>query len=429
MKKKKEITKALIEFINESPCAFHVIENVEAMLDKEGFTSLSEKEEWNLEWGRKYYVNRNQSSFIAFKLPDEPKNGFQIIASHSDSPSFKIKETPEILIEDNYTKLNVEKYGGMILSSWFDRPLSVAGRIVIEENGRKSTKLVNIKKDLFIIPNLAIHMTRDQKKEADLNPQVDMLPLFGGKNANKTFLKMIAREVDVKADEILGTDLYLYNRQRGLLFGSEEEFIGAPRLDDLQCVFASTNGFIQAEKIEKIAVLGIFDNEEVGSSTMQGADSTFLEDVLSKICYGLELGEKDYKSFLRESFMVSADNAHGVHPNHPEIADPTNRPYLNKGIVIKFHGGQKYSTDALSGAVIKSICKKAKIPYQTYQNRSDLAGGSTLGNISNTHVSIPTADIGLPQLAMHSAFETAGTDDTKDMITFAKTYFESCQSL
>lgn len=334
-----------------------------------------------------------------------------------------------MMVENAYNKLNVERYGGMILSTWFDRPLSVAGRIVIEENGRITSKLVNIDQDLLLIPNVAIHMTKDGKKDAELNPQVDLIPLFGGKDSQNKFLPMIAKQAGITAEDILGYDLFLYNRQKGMQIGVEGEFICSPRLDDIQCVYTTLQGFLMAEKIEKIAVYCVFDNEEVGSMTKQGAESTFLYDVLQEICQNYQVNgsyplREQYRKLIKNSFMLSADNAHGIHPNHPELADPTNRPVLNGGVVIKYHGGQKYTTDAVSGGIVKSLMKKNQLAIQTYQNRSDMAGGSTLGNISTTQVSVTTADVGLPQLSMHSALETAGEKDSRDMVILSKALYE-----
>lgn len=432
MKKKKEITfqtQELLKFIDASPSPFHVISNLETILNQKGYIELKEDENTDIQPLGKYYVNRNGSSLIAFQVPAQVPDGFQMISSHSDSPSFKIKEKPEMMVENAYNRLNVERYGGMILSTWFDRPLSVAGRVSVEENGKIQTKLVNVDRDLLIIPNVAIHMTKDGKKDAELNPQIDLIPLFGGKESEKQFLPMIASEAGVDAEDILGYDLFLYNRQKGLLMGAMEEFICSPRLDDLQCVYTTLQGFLQAEIDRKIAVYCVFDNEEVGSMTKQGAESTFLFDTLQEICArykkdGNDLLQGNYRQLIKNSFMLSADNAHGIHPNHPELADPTNRPILNGGIVVKYHGGQKYTTDAISGGIVKSLMKKNDLKIQTYQNRSDMAGGSTLGNISTTQVSVTTADVGLPQLSMHSAVETAGEKDSRDMVILAKAVYE-----
>lgn len=418
MKEYMKYTKEMLEFIEKSPSCFHAIGNVQKSLVKQGFLPLKEKERWELEPGKGYYVVRNDSSLIAFRLPEnDAVKGFHLVATHSDSPTFKVKEAPEMVVEEHYVKLNTEKYGGMILSTWLDRALSVAGRLAVydEEEKAISTKLVNIDKDLLVIPNLAIHMNRDMNKGVEYNPQIDMLPLFADGKESKgkgALLKKLAKVADVKVTDILGQDLFLYVRENGRLIGEKGEFVLSPRLDDLQCVYASVKAFTEVTPKEYINVCAIFDNEEVGSGTAQGADSTFLEDVLWRIAEGLKVSKTTYLQWLADSFLISADNAHAVHPNHPEKADPTNRPHLNGGIVIKYHGGQRYMTDAVSAARMKQLCRQAGVPFQTYANRSDVAGGSTLGNIATSHVSVSGVDIGLPQLAMHSAVETAGAKDT-----------------
>lgn len=405
----------MLDFIEKSPSVFHVIANIENILKEKGAVCLTEKEDWHLELGKTYYVIRNDSSMIAFQIPKkEAVNGFHIAATHSDSPSFKIKENPEMPVEKRYVVLNTEKYGGSIFSTWFDRPLSIAGRIALAGENGIETKLVNVDQDLLVIPNIAIHMNREMNKGIEYNPQVDLLPLYAESDSekNNSLMKKIAKSAGVALEEILGHDLFLYVRDKGRILGADGEFVVSPKLDDLQSVFAAVTAFCDSISENYVNVCAVFDNEEVGSGTRQGADSTFLEDVLWRICEALELSKTKYLQMIAESFLISADNAHALHPNHPEKADPTNRPYLNGGIVLKYHGSQKYTTDALSAAKIKSICQRAGVPCQTYANRSDIAGGSTLGNISTAHVSVSSADIGLPQLAMHSAVETAGSKDT-----------------
>ncbi|MBE5883629.1 MAG: M18 family aminopeptidase [Lachnospiraceae bacterium] len=428
MKEYMDITNNMLEFIEKSPTCFHAIRNIQQELERAGFDELTENAEWKLTHGRSYYVTRNDSSLIAFRLPEaQDIQGFHMVATHIDSPSFKVKENPEMMVEDNYIKLNTEKYGGMILSTWLDRALSVAGRVAVEEGKGIVTKLVNIDKDLLVIPNMAIHMNRDMNKGVEYNPQVDMLPLFAGSTESQgkgALLQQIATAAGVEPEAVLGYDLFLYPREKGRIFGENGEFVLSPRLDDLQCVFAAVSAFVESIPKKYINVCAVFDNEEVGSGTRQGADSTFLEDTLQRIGEALEVDGSDYLRWIAGSFLISADNAHAVHPNHPEKADPTNRPYLNSGIVIKYHGSQKYTTDAVSAATMKSICRKAGVPWQTYANRSDIAGGSTLGNISTAHVSVASVDIGLPQLAMHSAVETAGTRDTEYAVKAMKVFWQ-----
>ena len=422
-----DISKELMDFIKESPTAFHVVKNFSTMLEKAGFIKLNERNKWKIEQGGKYYVIRNDSSIIAFQVPDNMDfYNFQIAAAHSDSPAFKIKENPEMVEDNYYVTLNVEKYGGMLMAPWFDRPLSVAGRVIVREDSGLKPVLVNVDRDLCVIPNLAIHMNRDVNNGIKYNPQKDMIPLFGEIASKDKFDQIIANEAGVAIEDIISTDLFLYNRECGTIWGADNEFMSAPRLDDVMCAFSCIKALTDNKENNKsVNVCVIFDNEEVGSTTKQGADSSFLYDVLSRIsmCMG-----KDSEDFIRacaSSFMLSADNAHAVHPNYKEKADPTNRPYINKGIVIKYNANQKYTTDAISASIFKEICKKVGVEVQSYVNRSDIPGGSTLGNISNSHVSLNTVDIGLAQLAMHSPYETAGVKDTESMIKAVKTFYET----
>ena len=444
----QNIATELTQFIKESPSAFHAVATMKKEFLNHGFTQLQENERWNLNAGSSYFVTRNDSSIITFTIPENSFDGMRIMASHSDSPSFKIKENPEMEAA-HCIKLNVEKYGGMILSTWLDRPLSVAGRLAVKNGNGIEGRLVNIDRDLCVIPNVAIHMNREMNKGVEYNPQVDLLPLLAdvsfdeydthttydaqtaSENAEEqpetvekpTLAALAAEAAGVDAETILGEDLFLYTRQEGKMIGAKGEFVLSPRLDDLQSAFALTKAFTESTPAEYINVCAVFDNEEVGSGTRQGADSTFLEDILQRIAEGLQADHSSYLRWVADSFLISADNAHAVHPNHPEKADPANRPYLNGGIVIKYHGSQKYTTDGISAAKMKDYCERAKVPYQTYANRSDIAGGSTLGNISTAHVSVSSVDIGLPQLAMHSAVETAGMKDTEYAVRALKEFW------
>lgn len=420
------MTKQLLAFLDEGKSPYHVIQNLMQEMIKNGFTQLKEQEPWKLEKGKGYFVCRGETSLIAFTVPKREPQGYRITASHSDSPTFKLKENPEIAVEGKYVKLNTEKYGGSIHASWLDRPLSVAGRLVVKKKEGLQSVPVFLDKDLLVIPNVAIHMNREVNKGIEYNAQVDMQPLYAMGSETGLLKKQLAEAAGVAEEEILGQDLFLYVRQKAVCLGANEEFILSPRLDDLQCVFACKKAFLEsaAKETDFINVCAVFDNEEVGSTTKQGADSTFLEDVLYRVAKGLSCTKERYLMLLADSFLISADNAHGVHPNHPEKSDPTNRPFLNGGIVIKYHGNQKYTTDGMTGAFVRELCQRAKVPYQTYANRSDVPGGSTLGNISAAHVSIPAADIGLSQLAMHSAVETAGREDTGYAVKMLKLFYE-----
>lgn len=420
----RKIAEELLEFIEKSPSCFHAIANMKETLKEQGFQEYREEDEWEIKKGGRYFVTRNNSSIIAFTVPEKDFTGCRIMASHSDSPSFKIKENPEMEVEKQYVKLNVERYGGMLCAPWFDRPLSVAGRVVVKEGDTFAEKLVNIDRDLLMIPNLAIHMNREVNDGYKYNAQVDMLPLYGDFAAKGTFMKIIAEAAGVEEEDILGHDLFLYNRVAGSIWGANEEFVSSSRLDDLQCAFSSLKGFLGGKKEEYLAVHCVLDNEEVGSGTKQGAASTFLYDTLVRVYECLGLSYQEYLRSLAKSFMLSADNAHAVHPNHKEVADPVNRPFMNQGIVIKHSANQKYCTDAVSAAMFKDLCKEAGVPYQTFTNRSDILGGSTLGNISNTKVALNAVDIGLPQLAMHSPYETAGVKDTWYLVQAAEKFFK-----
>lgn len=421
----KKVAKELIDFIDKSPSCYHVIQNLSELLQAQGYEELKEEKKWNLKRGGQYFVTRNQSSIIAFKVPEGEMKNFQITASHSDSPCFKVKENPEMEVDGHYVELNTEKYGGMICAPWLDRPLSIAGRVMVCTENGIGARLVNIDRDLVLIPNVAIHMNSKLNDGYIYNAQKDMLPIFGEETAKGGFKKLLAQELSVAEEDILSTDLFLYNRMKGSFWGVAQEYISAARLDDLQCAYGTMQGFLLGGHPKSVSVCCVFDNEEVGSGTRQGAASTFLSDVLERICLCLNKDKEEYQMMLANSFLVSADNAHAVHPHHMEKADPTNRPYMNRGVVIKYNANQKYTTDSVSAAIFKKICKKAEVPVQSYVNRSDVAGGSTLGNIAIRQVSIPAVDIGLPQLAMHSPYETAGVKDTWYLIQAVKEFYST----
>ena len=444
----QETAEALLRLIAMSPDCFHVVANLKTMLDMQGFRELKETERWTLVPGGKYYVTRNGSSMMAFRLPGTDYRGFRIIASHSDSPSFKIKENPELPGAGCYVRLNTERYGGMLMAPWFDRPLSVAGRVFAEVTdagaamnlpaeldpelkklltGRKRVeeRLVNIDRDLLMIPSLAIHMDRKVNEGKSLNAQKDLLPLFGSEAVKGRFARLVAEAAGVAPEQILSSDLYLYDRTAPSVWGADREFISSPRLDDLECAFCTFFGFQRAVNDTDVPVYALFDNEEVGSSTRQGAASTFLKDTLRRIGIAAGREEEQYYTSVAESFMISADNGHAVHPNVPEKADPVNRPVMNGGIVLKYSANQKYTTDAASAAVVRKICRDADIPCQVFTNRSDVPGGSTLGNISGNQVPVRTADIGLAQLAMHSPYETGGVRDPEYLRRFAEAFYNA----
>ena len=407
----------LLDFLDGSRSVYHAIACVIRELEKDGFTPIYEGEHWKLEPGGKYYVTRGSSSLIAFRIPETEPVGFMMSASHSDRPTFKLKDHNHM--QGEYTRLAVERYGGIILNSWLDRPLSVAGRVMVETEKGVETKLVDIDRDLMLMPSVAIHMNRKVNDGYAYNPGIDTIPLMGSKKSAGKLKELID---ELAGGEALGNDLYIYVRQKASVWGLDEEYISAQALDDLQCTYGCAKGFLHANASRSVAVLAVLDSEEVGSCSAQGAGSTFLADVLERIC---ETCHWEYRKMLGHSFLVSADNAHALHPNHPELADPANAPKINEGVVLKYNGALRYTTDGLSAAVFRKICAKADVPVQTYYNRPDIEGGATLGRISLGKVSVPTADIGLPQLAMHSAYETSGVEDTEWLIKAMTEFFST----
>lgn len=414
----------LLEFIGKSPSCYHAVENIRRILLAEGYRELREWEPWQLREGGRYFTARNDSSLIAFRVPARDFSGFQMAAAHSDAPTFKLKENPE-LPDAHYLRLNTEPYGGMLMASWFDRPLSVAGRVMARENGRVVQKLAAVDRDLVVIPNVAIHMNREANDGFKYLANVDLVPLLGAPESRGKLAALVAGAAGVRAEDVLGCDLFLYNRQPGTFLGAEGEFLASPKLDDLECAFGVLRGFLAAQESRSVPVCAIFDNEEVGSLTKQGADSTFLSDTLRRVSLGLGRTEEEHRMALAQSFLVSADNAHAQHPNHPEYADGQNCPYMNGGVVIKYNANQHYTTDAVSSALFREICRGAEVPVQTFANRSDLRGGSTLGNISSAQVSVNTVDIGLAQLAMHSSYETGGALDPEYLVRAMGAYFSA----
>ena len=402
-----------MQFIEKSPSCFHAVENLKQMVMEHGFHELKENEIWNLEKGNGYFVRRNDSSIIAFYVGEMLSDyHFQIASSHSDSPTFKVKDIAELEGKGGYLKLNVEGYGGMICSTWLDRPLSLAGRVLVKEGNKIVSKLFHNEKDLLMICNMPIHMERTMNTGFAYNVQVDMLPMFSAGECGKgSYLDMIAETLQVEKENIIGKDLFLCSHEKPTVWGWKDEFISAPKLDDLQCAYASFKAICDAKNEKYIQVAACFDNEEVGSLTKQGASSTFMEDVLHRINDALGFTQEEYHCAIAKSFMVSCDNAHAIHPNHPEKYDAENYVRMNQGVVVKYNANQKYTTDAFSRSIFEALCKKVNVPLQHYANRSDVAGGSTLGNLSNAHVSLHCVDVGLAQLAMHSSYETGGSKD------------------
>ena len=403
---------ALINFIEKSPTAFHAVASCAEILDSQGYSRLCEGDEWKLEAGKGYYITRNQSSVIAFRIPTGKPRNFLVAASHTDSPMFKVKTEASAPAFDQYARLNVEPYGGTIFSTWLDRPLSLAGRVVVSNGDKIEAKLINFERDLLVIPNVAIHLKRDINSGCAYNPAIDLLPLMS-QDAKADFAEFLANEAGCKKEDVLGYDLYVYNRTPATRIGMNNEFFSAPRIDNLMCAFGTLQGFINGQNENSVSVFYSADNEETGSATKQGAGSVFLSDVIDRICESFGI---DRKRALASSMLVSADNGHAKHPNHPELSDAKNAPHLNGGVVIKNNAAQKYTTDGISASIFGKICAHAGVPTQQYANRSDMPGGSTLGSIATTLTPMLSVDIGMAQLAMHSAYETAGANDIDHLI-------------
>ena len=427
----KKFAENMLDFIYESPTQFNAVEVSAETLEKNGFEKLNPKENWKLEVGKKYYITKNSSALVAFKINSDEveKEGFRIIGSHTDSPGFRIKPNAEMESCGAYLKLNTEGYGGMILSTWLDRPLAMAGRVFLRgENPFKPVeKIVNINKPVCIIPNLAIHMNRSINDGYKYNKQTDMLPLVGLINEqlekDNYMIKLLASELNVEIEEIIDFDIFLYEYEKGCFTGANEEFISTGRLDNLSMYYSSVEALLDSDSKSGISIAVGFDNEEVGSSTKQGADSNMLLNILERICISLGKDRQQFFEAIENSFIISSDLAHAVHPNVNGMADPTNRPVMGKGPVIKVHAGQAYTSDGYSISVYKEICRECGVEYQEFVNKSDQRGGSTIGPISSTHIDIPSVDIGAPILSMHSIRELGCSEDFYNTYkTFVKFY-------
>lgn len=404
----------LVEFLNNSPSSYNAIDSIKKILDENHYVELDERDAYALDKGGKYYIIRNGSSVMAFNVGNNLENpSLQLTASHSDCPSFVLKPNC-CSYEGGYFKLNTEVYGGVTFYSWLDRPLSIAGRIIYREDGSVKSCSYKYDKPFCLIPSVAIHMNREVNTNLNLNPQVDMLPMVSLEKGDiLSFLK------EDSGKDVLSYDLFLYPVNSAYLWGKNDEFITGNHLDDLQCAYNCLMGFIDSFNDNNINIYCCFDNEEIGSSTRQGADSDFLFTNLNRICNSLNI---DYYRLLARGFMLSCDNAHALHPNHNEKHDALNRPSMNKGIVIK-HETRAYTSDGLSIGYLKDLLERHDIPYQYFANRSDSRGGSTLGNISNNHSSMLSVDVGLAQLAMHSCVETAGNLDNDYMVKAVKAFY------
>ena len=420
-----ELSRRLAEFVHQSPSPYHTVKQIRGWLDRAGFTYLPEHREWNVTPGGGYYTTRNGSSVVAFSVGSEIEElRFQIAASHSDSPALKLKANGMLDGPGPYGRANVEVYGGAIDRSWLDRPLSIAGRVMVSEGGRVESRLLDLDRDVLLVPSLAIHLDRNVNSDGAIDRAKDIYPLFtSGAYGVSTIDELVAEEVGAEREQVLSRDLYVVCRQRPSIWGAGNEFLSAPRLDDLQCAYASLRAFLDANNERSVSVYACFDNEEVGSGTMQGACSTFLRDVLVRVSACLGYDQEVYRRAVAQSMLVSCDNTHAVHPNHPELHDEVNRAWLNRGVVIKETASQRYVTNAYSRSFFIEICRRAGVPTQSFANRSDLPGGSTLGNLLTRQVSLHGVDVGLPQLAMHSAYETAGVCDTAYLVRALSTFY------
>ena len=414
--------KDLIAFLDASPVNFLAVHTLSARLQAAGFRHADAScPLGEVKPGDTFFVTKNDSSLYAFRMGRQPlgESGFRMICAHCDSPTFRIKPHAEMACEGGITKLNTEVYGGPIMSTWFDRPLSLAGRVILRgaDALHPVTRLLHVKRPLLQISNLAIHFNRQVNDGVKLSKQKDMLPLLGIVNdeleRGHMLEGILCRELDVQPADILDFDLYLYDCTPACTFGVHDEFLSSGRLDDLSMVHAGMQALLQQDKAvpEVTQVLAIFDNEETGSQTKQGAGSPFLSSLLRRICVAQGGGEEAFDMAVERAFMVSADNAHAWHPNYGEKYDPTNHPQLGGGPVIKFNAAQKYASDAVSASVFAEICREAGVPCQRFVNHSDVAGGSTLGNILASSLPVRGVDMGNPILGMHSARETGAVAD------------------
>ncbi len=417
--------RGFVDFLNKSSSTYHAVSEVEQQLIEAGFIKLKENSTWILENNRYYYVVRNQSTLIAFKIPEIANvKSVNIIASHSDSPCLKVKPVADIK-DDKYNRINVEVYGGALLSTWLDKPLGIAGRVTVKENGVIVSRLLDFKEDVAIIPNVAIHQNREANNGYKWDTKVDLFPIMGLEPTEDYFNNLLSKKLLVNKKDILAHDLYFYNRQKAILWGENQEFVSGGKLDNLESIYTSLKAFLLGYSTNSLNVLAIFDHEEIGSMTKQGMASNFLSDVIERVFASFYYVNSDIKAILANSFLLSADNGHGVHPNHPEMYDSTNQAYLNKGVVIKTSAAQRYVSDAISIAIAKELCHRADVPYQLFANINDSKGGTTQAAISTINLPINMIDVGVAQLAMHSSYETAGSYDIDYMINFMLEFYNS----
>ena len=412
-----EFNQKLFEFIENATCAFTGIKEIKKMLLNNNFIELEENEEWHLELNQNYFITRNDSSLIAFTTGSN--NSFNITCTHVDTPSFLIKPKNAIY-EKNYLKINVMPYGGLLNYSWLDEPLSIAGRVIYKKGKQLYKEIIDLKKPLLCIPSVAIHQNANANEDLKLNDQIDMIPILSLKDKKLPINEIIKKDLKLTNEEICDYDLFLYSITKPVYFGLKKELILSPRIDDLTCTFAALKSFLDAKKANNINIFCTFNSEEIGSLTKEGADSSFLMDTLKRICADLEL---DISIMISNSTILSADNTHATHPNHPGNSDVNNEAFLNEGIVISRDNTS--TTDSITSSLFKEICHKANVPFQDFVTKNDMTSGSTLSGINLRHVSIDSIDIGLGQLAMHGAKEIVGSMDTYYLYQAFKTFYET----
>lgn len=428
----KQYAQELIDFLYDNPTPFHVADGGRKMLVEAGFSELDLGEKWDIKPGGKYFTTRNESAIIAFIAGKAKPSqaGFRLIGTHTDAPAIRIKSNPEIVVKEEYLTLNVEMYGGLIYNTWLDRPLAIAGRIAIKGANPlwPEMKMIDIKKPIATIPNLAIHINREINNGYIYNPQKDLLPLIGITDdkeiASDWFIEILAAECGVDKEDILGCDLYLYDYQKGTLNGLNEEFIHVGRLDDVAMSYVALSAIKDSKPQDATIIAACYDNEEVGSRTKQGAASALTQIIVDRVAKALGSNDEQTSQARYQSFFISCDMSHATHPNFPDKHDPTNKPVINGGPVIKYHHGQKYTTDAESAAVFKAVCDRAGVKYQEFHNRNDARSGGTIGPIVASSLDVRALDIGNPMLSMHSIRELAGVKDTFNLLEVFKEFYK-----
>lgn len=415
--KKETFNEGLFKFINTATCSFTCTEEIKRILVEKGYIRLYENDKWDLKHG-KYFVIRNDASIIAFNIGIKHKESFNIICTHGDTPGFNVKQKNEIH-EYNYIKLNVVPYGGILNYGWMDRPLSISGRIIYKEENKYKKKIINLQEPLCVIPSEAIHQNNSSNTNLDLNTQIDLIPIISLNKEEDVIKNILKSKLNINPNNICDYDLFLHTNDKPMYIGTNNEMILSPRLDNLTCTFAALRSFIQSDNEENINIMCVFNSEEIGSLTKEGADSSFLMDILKRICANINI---DISVSLHNSLIISADNSHAVHPNHPNKSDVNNQGFLNKGILIVRE--KDTTTDAISSSIFKEICESANVPFQDYTSRNDMSTGSTLSSLSIRHVSIDSIDVGLAQLAMHSANEVIGSDDTFYLYNAFKKFYD-----